>query len=369
VETIIYKDAGVDIELGDESSRIMYEASRFTWQNRSDPLGKIESETNFFGSLRYVGIFEDPELVLGMNSDGVGTKMELAERLGDHRTIAFDLFAMVCDDAAVRGAEPVLVSSVLDFNSVDVNVVQQLAEGMIKAAKESRVCVINGEIAELGERVGGYGRTSYNWSATALWAAKKSRLHSHKAITPGTKIIAVKEDGIRSNGLSLVRHIMSKTYGDEWHVNPECTDILKWALSPSRIYTPLLVRLHGGYKDEPSTEIVGAVHVTGGGIPGKLGRVLSQSRLGAKIDNLFPPSEQLLLLQRLGNVPDDECYKTWNMGQGLLILCQNHELIQKIAQESGFNTQLAGEVTDMPGIVIKSKAGKNHEEFLKFMPS
>jgi phosphoribosylformylglycinamidine cyclo-ligase len=366
MESITYKDAGVDIELGDECSKLLYEASLLTWNNRADDLGKIITEYSYFGALRYVRISQDPELILGMNSDGVGTKIELAERLGDHRTIAFDLFAMVCDDAAIRGAEPVLLASVLDFSRLNIEVVKQLSEGMVKAAQESKICVINGEIAELGNRVNGFGDYNYNWSATVIWAAQKKYLKKFTAIMPGTKIIAVKESGIRSNGISLVRQIMVNKYGELWHTTPEGAEMLKWAISPSRIYTPLLIEIHGGYKGQPKGDIAGAVHITGGGIPGKLGRALRPLKVGAILDNLFSPNEELLLLQKWGKVPDYECYKTWNMGQGLLILSNDSKPIIDLAKLMGFEAREAGFVTDKPEIIIKSRGDERNDGLLTF---
>lgn len=366
MKTTTYKDAGVDIEIGDEASKIMFEASRASWEIRKDVLGKVISESFHFGALRYVNTPEIPDLVIGLNSDGVGTKIELAERLSNHGTIAFDLFAMVCDDAAAMGAEPILITSVLDFNTVDIQIVKQLAEGMLKASKKAGVCVINGEIAELGNRVSGYKGINYNWSATALWAARKSRLRKHISIKPGTNVVAIKEDGIRSNGLSLVRKIMTNTYGDNWHELIEDKEMIKWVLLPSIIYTPLIVKIHGGYHNESIADIDGAIHVTGGGVPGKLGRALYQNKLGAKLNNLFEPPPQINTLQDLGNVSDKECYKTWNMGQGLLILCRDPEPIIELAQKMEYEARLAGEIVDGNEITLISKGAEKPGQALHF---
>src|SRR4030042_5331410 len=107
-------------------------------------------------------------LKLMLNSDGVGTKVEFAERTGKHDTMAYDLFAMLCDDAVRFGAEPVALSNVLDVNALDKNTIQGLAKGMVKAAKDAGVAIVSGEIAELGTRIGGYGKDNYNWGGTVL---------------------------------------------------------------------------------------------------------------------------------------------------------------------------------------------------------
>jgi len=158
-----YADSGVNIELGDQASQVLYNAARYTWGNRK---GRFEVFNPFddFTGLRAIDISGLPKGTLAsLGFDGVGTKMELGERIGKHDTVAYDLFAMVCDDASVRGAEPVLIGSVLDVRSLGteeksyINLVKQLADGYIGAAKQARVAVINGEMAELGARVSGYG--------------------------------------------------------------------------------------------------------------------------------------------------------------------------------------------------------------------
>ena len=115
------------------------------------------------------------------------------------------------------------------------------------------------------------------------------------------------------------------------------------------------------------TEMIhGAVHVTGGGVPGKLGRALFLSKLGARLDNLFPPSPGFFTLQKYGRVSDEECYRTWNMGQGLLILCEDTDTILKIAGDMGFEACVAGETTSNPEIRIRSHGVEKGGDFIVF---
>src|SRR3989344_7064225 len=164
---ILYKNSGVNQELGNICSKIMYEASRKTWKNRKGLSGEIKAPIKNFSGIRFATIKQKQIL---MNFDGVGTKIEIAERLSKltkdfsyHKGIAHDLLAMVCDDAIIRGAEPILVGSVLDVNKLNIDLVKNLAKGMKDAAKLANVAVINGEIAELGNRINGYGDYNYNW--------------------------------------------------------------------------------------------------------------------------------------------------------------------------------------------------------------
>lgn len=139
--------------MGDVCSRIMSAAADKTFANRKGMSAAVKV-------LEQKGLHRIIALSLGglrlmLNSDGIGTKVEFAERTGRHDTMAYDLFAMLCDDAVRFGAEPVALSNVLDVNALDPEIIRGLAKGMVKAAKDAGVAVVSGEIAELGTRVGG----------------------------------------------------------------------------------------------------------------------------------------------------------------------------------------------------------------------
>ena len=159
----------------------------------------------------------------GIGFDGIGTKIDIAERMGTWHTLAFDLFAMVCDDAVVQGAEPALLGTVLDVRTLGtvtasyVDCVRQLADGYAAAAAVARVAVVNGEIAECGARISGYGPFNLTWNAGVVWFARRSRLLSGAAVRSGDAIVGLEETGCRSNGYSLLRHIVQRRHGDAWH--------------------------------------------------------------------------------------------------------------------------------------------------------
>lgn len=363
-----YKKSGVNIELGDDASKILYEAAKLTFKNRKGNIGEIVVPFDDFSGVRVIDISKLPEgSLMCMGFDGVGTKVEIAQRMNDHRTIAFDLFAMVCDDAIVRGAEPVLIGSVLDVNSLGTNEdscikqVRQLAEGYVKAAEAANVAVVNGEMAELGNSVEGYGKFKYHWCSTIVWFVNKDKLFAGKEIKIGDSIVVLQEKGFRSNGFSLIRKIFEKEYGKDWHdVDFQGEKLGNLVLTPSTIYSKAVVHMHGGFKTEGTCKIHGVAHITGGGIPSKIGRMLKASGYGAELDNLFEPCAAMLHCQKLGEVKDREAYRTWNMGQGLAIITPEPEKVIAEAAKFGINAKLAGKVTEEKVIRIKSK-GINKE--------
>jgi phosphoribosylformylglycinamidine cyclo-ligase len=378
-----YKAAGVDLELGDEISGMLGVASEYTDNLRKGSFGTLTRADDTFYSLRGMNIGSLIDLPSAHNidvnlfDDGIGTKVEIAQRMRDHSTIAFDLFAMVSEDAAIKGFEPVAVSTTFDVSKLHESqrpYFEQLAVGYVAAAKATGVTIVNGEVAELGDLVGGYRGTllerlmdkikhrvplQYNWSATLLAAAHQDRAIDGRGIQVGDTIVGFREDGFRSNGLTLARKLLRKHYGNAWHKkNMPGSDqkIGSAALHPSTIYTPVFVDAFGGFDldRKPKAELHGAAHITGGGMPGKLGRALKPSGLGAEIASPYRPAPLMSLLQFKGGIPDDEIYKVWNMGMGAVAITPEPFNMLALAHEHGKAAAIIGEVTRESGINIRS---------------
>lgn len=370
-----YADSGVNIELGDDVSRILYNAAKQTWENRKGTLGELVVPFDDFSGIRAIDVSSLPSgTLMNIGFDGVGTKVEIAERVCDHRTIAYDLFAMVCDDAVVRGAEPVIMGSILDVNSLGkgkesyLKQIKQLAEGYIGAAKAANVAVVNGEVAELGSRVKGFGPFNYNWGASVVWFAKKERIFTGKEVKLGDAVVALREDGFRSNGISLVRKIMRDAHGENWHneISISSRTLGELALKPSRIYCSAVADMFGGYSGEQKAELHGVVHVTGGGIPGKLGRVLKPSGLGAVLDDLFDCPEIMRYCMEKGKVSDREAYSTWNMGQGMLLITPDPKEVIRLASKHKIEAKIAGKISSEKSIRITKCENTKKESPLIF---
>ncbi|MBN1662681.1 MAG: hypothetical protein JW943_03670 [Deltaproteobacteria bacterium] len=350
-----YKKAGVDVHLGDVCSKIMSAAADKTFVNRKGTSAEIKIlEREGLHRIITVSI---GGLRLMLNSDGIGTKVEFAERTGKHNTMAYDLFAMLCDDAVRFGAEPVALSNVLDVNGLDEKIIRELAGGMVKAAKDAGVAVVSGEIAELGARIGGYGRYNYNWGGTVLSIVRKEL--GGQALKAGNSIVGLEEKGFRSNGISLMRKIMEEAYGPNWHKQKKGARTLgDLALAPSKIYSKAALKMFD--------DAQGIVHVTGGGIPGKLGRLLAMKKMGANIADPFRPCDMMLLCQELGGVKDADAYRAWNMGQGMLIMSAKPEKIIATAAEHKIKAKVIGKITAAPGLKITSRGYYSPGKILSF---
>jgi phosphoribosylformylglycinamidine cyclo-ligase len=266
---------------------------------------------------------------------------------------------MVADDLAANGIEPTNLSNILDVDRLDETVVDELVRGLAAAAVESGIALTGGEIAELGERVGGWGQgMHFNWCATAIGVLPErlDRPIDGAACAPGDRIVAVQETGLRSNGFSLARRVLVQAFGERWH-EVRRGDGQAWGealLTPSRVCCRLIAGLIG-FDVVPH----GIAHITGGGIPDKLGRVLKVKKLGARLDGLFAPSGFVAELLALGKVGGEQAYRMWNMGNAMLLVVappQAEEVVAK-AGELGFAARIAGTVTADPVIEIARAAG------------
>lgn len=367
---LTYQEAGVNIRLGDDASTLAFKTSVQSWKNRVGRPDEMQMLYKDFSGIRYLRLTELPPGTIPLIcTDGIGTKIEIAERLNDHSTIADNLFAMVGDDIVAKGGEFVQIVTVLSVNQLEGNEkeLHQLFRGYGKAADKSGTTIGNGEIAELGDMIGGYGKFRYDWTATAFGLANENRLITGLNIQPGDKLVAFKENGFRSNGFTLIRKILERSFGSDWHKHEDFgIKNAKGILKPSIIYSKAVANMTGGYEFEPKVEIHGVAHITGGGIPGKLGRVLKPTGYGAFLEAPYAPPPIMRYLQSLGSVEDQEAYNAWNMGQGMILVTPDPERIIQIAKEFRIDAKLVGEIREKPGIKIRSKGIYKEGKILSF---
>jgi phosphoribosylformylglycinamidine cyclo-ligase len=379
-EVEVPKPQEVNIRLGDEMSEYFTEASKLTWEIRPDCLDlsgvSFGSPALIDGDYFYRG---DNHVSFGHQLDGIGTKPEISERLNEHSGSAYDLFAMVADDAAASGGEVISIDNILDVrvldedNEVIISGMHQLAEGMVNAAYAAGVVVLSGEIAELGRRIGGYGDFNYNWGGVAFVAVNKERKLTGAELQAGHALVGFVEPGFRSNGITDVRNAMLEHYGENWHEQVETSlgniSLGKLMQTPSTIYAKLMRDLQGGFDRSrlPRAEVTGVAHITGGGQPSKLGRMLRRTNgLGIVVDNPIEPPEMMKHVQMLRGFDDRKAYGKWHMGPGMIVATTEPEKVIEGARDYGITAKKIGEVTDEPGIRIRNRGAKQDSEWLVY---
>ncbi|MCC2547321.1 hypothetical protein LJY25_12770 [Hymenobacter sp. BT175] len=366
------KPAGYDIDLGNECSRNAYGWAKKTFANRSGKPGEPAQDLDggFSNEIRF-GAER-----LGISSDGIGTKIEVAERVGRYDTLGYDLIAMTADDLIAGGFVPTNLSNIIDVNTLDYDVIDELMRGLHDAANFSGLAVTGGEIAELGNRIGGWpgARMNFNWCSTAIGALHPSlaRPISGAGIEAGHAVVTLHSPSFRSNGFSLARRTLQDLYGDAWHqatydgpdaaaysgLRPgETAGEPTWGevlLAPSLIYAPAIARLL-----DAGRPIHGLAHITGGGLADNFKRVLKNG-VGAELDNLFEPLPAMQRLAELAGIPPADAYLYWNMGNGMLLVTEEAQAEAIVAQlrADGYQAQVAGRITAEAGIVLKVGAGE-----------
>ncbi len=200
-----------------------------------------------------------------------------------------------------------------------------------------------------------------------MWFAKKENLLTGDEIKAGDAVVMLREKGFRCNGWSLVRKIFQTAHGDSWHTVPLNGSTLgELSLTPSKIYSRFVVSLHGGMDTKGKVKLHGVAHITGGGIPEKLGRVLKKSGLGARLTDLFEPPDVMAYCQRLGGISDVDAYRAWNMGQGMALITDKPDLVLAEAKAAGIEAKVAGEITKEPGITLVSRGIEKSGAELRF---
>ena len=338
-------NSGIDTNKGSSCSRIAYNWAKQTFANRMYEPGEIRQRID--GS--YATMLDFNGVKIGISSDGIGTKIEVAERTGIYDTLGFDLVAMTVDDLAANGFAPTSLSNILDVDILDNSIVDHLMKGLCDAANFSKIAITGGEIAELGNRIGGFGdKMHFNWCATGIGVLHKnlSETIDGSLIIEGDIIISVRNPGFRSNGFSLLRKILTENYGKEWHkksfdVNSTWGEV---ALTHCLIYAPIITKLL-----DNNIAVHGIAHITGGGVVDNLGRLLKINKKGAILDNVFEPDEAVKELIRLGHVSMAKAYRYWNMGNGLLIVVPGdylNEALNLINGDQSYQAQSAGKVIE-----------------------
>ncbi|HTA56991.1 MAG TPA: phosphoribosylformylglycinamidine cyclo-ligase, partial [Candidatus Baltobacteraceae bacterium] len=305
--TMKYADAGVNIAVADDAKqRIRHLASRtFT----PAVLGGIGG----FGALFSLDHKKYKEPVLVSSADGVGTKLKIAMAMGVHSTVGGDLVNHCVNDILVQGAEPLFFLDYLAMGKLEPNVVEQLVDGMSRACRKAGCALIGGETAEMP---GFYPVGEYDLAGFIVGIVERKNILTGKNVKPGDTLLALPSAGLHTNGYSLARKLafeIAKLKPDTY-VAEVGNKIGAELLKPHLCYAPALKSLLAkGW-------ISALAHITGGGIPGNLPRVLP-SGIKAIIDlDAWPIPSIFKYLAKLGEIDTDELLQSFNMGVGMIVI-------------------------------------------------
>ncbi|HEX6245565.1 MAG TPA: phosphoribosylformylglycinamidine cyclo-ligase [Polyangiales bacterium] len=302
---LTYREAGVDIDAGDELVRRIKPLAERT--RIAEQLGGIGG---FAGLCGLPSGMKEPILVSG--TDGVGTKLKLAFLANVHNTVGIDLVAMCVNDVATCGARPLFFLDYFASGKLDVDTAEQVVSGIAEGCKQAGCALLGGETAELP---GFYAAGEYDLAGFSVGVVEKSAIIDGSKVRPGDVVLGVSSSGLHSNGYSLARKALLERAGLSLDQQlPELGETLAEALlRPTRIYVKAIqAALAAG-------EVHSLCHVTGGGLPENLPRVLPKD-VALELDTkAWQRSPLFDLIQQRAQVPHDEMYRTFNMGIGLTL--------------------------------------------------
>jgi phosphoribosylformylglycinamidine cyclo-ligase len=337
-----YRDAGVDISRADEAKARIKTLARRTYNPA------VLSEIGSFGGMfrADLGRFEEPVLV--SSTDGVGTKIRVAVAAGVHDTVGYDLVAHCVDDILVQGAIPLFFLDYLALGRMDAAKVEAIVSGVARACEEHDCPLIGGETAEMP---GTYAEDDYDLAGFIVGVVERAKALTGARVREGDLLIGLPSSGLHTNGYSLARKVLFETLGHSVDSKlPELGTTLGQALlAPHRSYLSAL---------EPLLErgkLRALAHVTGGGFPGNLPRVLPKG-LGARVRRgAWEVPALFKLIQAGGRVSDDEMFRTFNMGIGMVAVVapEDHHEVEHSLERRGETSFLIGSVVNGSGVVFE----------------
>ena len=334
MSSLTYKDSGVDITKGNQLIERIKPIAKSTF--RPGVLAGLGG----FGAMFEIPLdkYKNPVLISG--TDGVGTKLKVAEMLNKHDTIGIDLVAMCVNDLIVQGAEPLFFLDYFATGSLNPDIATSVIEGIGEGCRQSGCSLIGGETAEMP---GMYSGEDYDLAGFCVGIAEKSRIIDGSKVSEGDHIVALGSSGPHSNGYSLIRKVLEKSSPTNEQLNS--------LIEPTRIYVRSILSLL-------NTLPVHAIsHITGGGLLENIPRVLPD-HLAAKLDPAsWTQPEIFQWLQDKGNIATSEMYRVLNCGVGMVVVISKESSNEAInhLNACGENAWLIGEVVRFDGeqVVIK----------------
>ena len=340
-EPITYKDAGVDIEAGDELVERIKPAVKRSL--RPEVLGGLGG----FGALFEIPLDRYKKPVLVSGTDGVGTKLRLAIETARHDTIGIDLVAMCANDVVVQGAEPLFFLDYYATGKLSVDVAETVIKGIVEGCLQAGAALIGGETAEMP---GMYAEGDYDLAGFCVGIVEKDRIIDGKHTRPGDVIIGLPSSGPHSNGYSLIRKLL-KTAKATPTTKIESGLLYDALMAPTRIYVKALLEL------AKAVPVRSFAHITGGGLTENIPRVIPAGLEAMLSAQTWKQPAVFDWLQKAGSIPAAEMYRTFNCGIGMVV-CVGAEHCDKALKsltEHGEQPVVIGEVRRGDGGVIIRK--------------
>ncbi|GAA6139351.1 phosphoribosylformylglycinamidine cyclo-ligase [Arenicella sp. 4NH20-0111] len=331
-ESLSYRDAGVDIDAGDAFIDVIKPVAKRTQRE-----GCLSGLGGFGALFQVPKNYNEPILVSG--TDGVGTKLKLAFDLNKHDTIGIDLVAMCVNDVLVQGAEPLFFLDYFATGKLTPDVAAKVVEGIGEGCVQANAALIGGETAEMP---GMYSEGEYDLAGFCVGAVEKSDIIDGSKVKAGDVLIGLASTGAHSNGYSLIRKVI------DTHNVPLTTKIggkplAEAVLAPTKIYVHSVLSLM------KEVDVHALAHITGGGIPGNLNRVLPEDCHAVVDESAWEWPELFTWLMKTGNIARSEMYRTFNCGVGMILVVNsdNAEDAIKHLTDAGEKAFVVGKI--MPG--------------------
>lgn len=332
-EKITYKDAGVDIDSGNNFVKLIKPMVKSTYRP------EVIADLGGFGGLFSLNTSKYRQPVLVSGTDGVGTKLKLAFLTDKHDTVGIDLVAMCVNDIVVQGAEPLFFLDYLATGKLHPEKASEIVKGIAQGCSLAGCSLIGGETAEMP---GFYAEGEYDLAGFAVGVVERDNIIDGSSITVGNKLIGLASSGLHSNGYSLARKVFFEIMNlDVSSTLPGTTATVGDSLlTPTRIYVKSVLNLLRDFK------INGIAHITGGGLLENVPRILPNGCKALINKNAWVVPEIFRILQEGGNVDDTEMYRTFNCGIGMVLVVPEKESEEVLIRLSGLNEQayVIGEV-------------------------
>ena len=312
-----YQKAGVDLAAADEAVELLKPLAKRTLRP------EVLSGLGGFGGLFALNQskYKNPVLVSG--TDGVGTKLKLAFELDSHETIGIDLVAMCVNDILVQGAEPLFFLDYLACGKLFPQKVEAVVKGISEGCLQSGCALLGGETAEMP---GMYKTAEYDLAGFAVGAVEREKLIDGSKIEAGNVLLGLASSGVHSNGFSLVHRILAENSQSLNSNLPGTAETIGEALlTPTRIYVKSILKLL------EVVDVRGMSHITGGGLPGNVPRMLPENAVAEIDKSAWPDLPIFSFLRKESGLPDEELFPVFNMGIGFVICVP--ESAEKIAKE------------------------------------